>query len=84
MGNQVREYFIQVESLLNKYKDYIINGMQEKIKKLEKDQKPKVNPESGVIYIFKTSNSTGNSLYKIGRTNDLKKRLEYSSIVIST
>ena len=75
MGNQVRDYFIQVESLLNKYKDYIINGMQEKIKKLEKDQKPKVNPESGVIYIFKTANSTENSLYNIGRTKDLKKRL---------
>ena len=76
MGNQVRDYFIQVESLLNKYKDYIINGMQEKITKLEKDQKPKVNPESGVIYIFKTANITENSLYKIGRTKDLKKRLQ--------
>jgi len=76
MGNQVREYFIQVESLLNKYKDYIIDGMQDKITKLEKDQKPKVNPEKGVIYIFQTPNSTENSLYKIGRTKDLKKRLQ--------
>ena len=76
MGNQVREYFIQVESLLNKYKDYIIEGMQDKITKLEKDQKPKVNPEKGVIYIFQTPNSTENSLYKIGRTKDLKKRLQ--------
>ena len=75
-GNEVREYFIQVESLLNKYKDYIINGMQDKITKLEKDQKPKVNPEKGVIYIFRTPNSTENSLYKIGRTKDLKKRLQ--------
>ena len=81
MGNQVRDYFIQVESLLNKYKDYIINGMQEKITKLEKDQKPKVNPESGVIYIFKTANSTENSLYKIGRTKDLKKRLSSHQII---
>jgi phage anti-repressor protein/predicted GIY-YIG superfamily endonuclease len=76
MGNQVRDYFIQVESLLNKYKDYIIEGMQNKITKLEKDQKPKVNPESGVIYIFRTPNSSENSLYKIGRTKDLKKRLQ--------
>jgi phage anti-repressor protein/predicted GIY-YIG superfamily endonuclease len=75
-GNEVREYFIQVESLLNKYKDYIINGMQDKIIKLEKDQKPKLNPEKGVIYIFRTPNSTENSLYKIGRTKDLKKRLQ--------
>jgi len=75
-GNEVREYFIQVESLLNKYKDYIINGMKEKINKLEKDQKPKLNPSEGVIYIFQTPNTTENSLYKIGRTKDLKKRLQ--------
>jgi phage anti-repressor protein/predicted GIY-YIG superfamily endonuclease len=75
-GNEVREYFIQVESLLNKYKDYIIEGMKEKINKLEKNQKPKINPEKGVIYIFQTPNSAENSLYKIGRTKDLKKRLQ--------
>lgn len=75
-GNEVREYFIQVESLLDKYKDYIIKGMEEKITKLEKDQKPKINPQKGVIYIFKTPNSIENSLYKIGRTKDLKKRLQ--------
>lgn len=74
-GNEVREYFIQVESLLNKYKNYIIEGMQKKIKKLEKQQKPKINPKSGVIYIFQTPNSTDNSLYKIGRTKNLSKRL---------
>ena len=75
-GNEVREYFIQVESLLNKYKNYIIDGMQDKIKKLEKSQKPKINPEKGVIYIFQTPNSSENSLYKIGRTKDLKQRLK--------
>jgi phage anti-repressor protein len=75
-GNEVREYFIQVESLLYKYKDYIIEGMKEKITKLEKDQKPKINPEKGVIYIFQTPNSNENSLYKIGRTKDLKERLK--------
>ena len=51
-GNEVREYFIQVESLLNKYKDYIINGMKEKINKLEKDQKPKLNPSEKELFIF--------------------------------
>ena len=60
----------------DKYKDYIIKGMEEKITKLEKDQKPKINPQKGVIYIFKTPNSIENSLYKIGRTKDLKKRLQ--------
>jgi phage anti-repressor protein len=41
-GNEVREYFIKVEKTLFKYKDYIIQGLQEKIKKLENNQKPKV------------------------------------------
>ena len=50
--------------------------MKEKINKLEKNQKPKINPEKGVIYIFQTPNSNENSLYKIGRTKDLKQWLE--------
>jgi len=97
-GDEVREYFIQVESILNKYKNYIIEGMEDKIKKIQKGKKPKVNPEKGVIYVFKTPDTTDNNLYslskplvlindidnetkshylyKIGRTKDLKKRLQ--------
>ena len=75
-GDDVRNYFIDIELTLNKYKNYIIDGMKEKITKLEKDQKPKINPTEGVIYIFQTPNSKENSLYKIGRTKDLKKRLQ--------
>ena len=61
---------------LFKYKDYIIQGLQEKIKKLENNQKPKVYPKKGVIYAFETPNSPHNSLYKIGKTKDLKQRLK--------
>ena len=75
-GNEVREYFIQVESLLNKYKNYIIDGLETKIKKIQKGKKPLVNPEKGVIYVFKVPDTTDNNLYKIGRTQDLKKRLQ--------
>ena len=75
-GDEVREYFIKVEETLFKYKNYIIEGLEEKIKKLEKNQKPKVYPKSGVIYVFETPNSPQNSLYKIGKTKDLKQRLK--------
>lgn len=75
-GNEVREYFIKVEETLFKYKDYIIQGLQEKIKKLENNQKPKIYPKKGVIYVFETPNSPHNSLYKIGKTKDLKQRLK--------
>ena len=70
------EYFIKVEETLFKYKEYIIQGLEEKIKKLEQNQKPKVYPKRGVIYVFETPNSPQNSLYKIGKTKDLKQRLK--------
>ena len=54
--------------------------LQKKIKKLENNQKPKIIPEEGVIYIFKASDSGKNSLYKIGRTTNLKRRMtQYQS-----
>ena len=75
-GDDVRNYFIDVEYTLNKYKNYIIEGLSDKIDTIKKGKKPKVNPEKAIIYIFKTANSPENSLYKIGRTKDLTKRLQ--------
>ena len=75
-GDDVRNYFIDVEYTLNKYKNYIIEGLSEKIDTIKKGKKPKVNPERAVIYIFKTADTPENSLYKIGRTKDLTKRLQ--------
>jgi predicted GIY-YIG superfamily endonuclease/phage anti-repressor protein len=75
-GDNVRNYFIDVEYTLNKYKNYIIEGLSEKMDSIKKSRKPKVNPEKAIIYIFKTPDSKENSLYKIGRTKDLTKRLQ--------
>lgn len=75
-GNDVREYFIDVEYTLNKYKNYVIEGLSDKIDAVKKGRKPKINPEKAIIYIFKTADSPENSLYKIGRTKDLTKRLQ--------
>ena len=75
-GDDVRNYFIDVEYTLNKYKNYIIEGLSEKMDSIKKSRKPKVNPEKAIIYIFKTPDSKENSLYKIGRTKDLTKRLQ--------
>jgi hypothetical protein len=57
--------------------------MKEKVTKLEKQQKLKINQESGVIYIFQIHNSTENSLYKIGKKIDLSKRLSYRQSALS-
>ena len=70
---EVREYFYALEELIDKYKDYIIEGLKDKIIKLENNQKPKVNPSKGVIYIIQTVDDI--TLYKIGKTSNLKNRL---------
>jgi hypothetical protein len=75
-GDDVRNYFIDVETTLNKYKNYIIEGLSEKLSTIKKGRKPKINPEKAIIYIFKTADTPQNSLYKIGRTKDLTKRLQ--------
>ena len=73
-GEDVRRYFIEIEKALFKYQNYIIQGLQDKIKKLENNQKPKINPKKGVVYIFRALNEEA-TLYRIGRTINLKKRL---------
>jgi hypothetical protein len=70
---QVREYYYELEQVIDQYKEYIIKGLQEKIKTLENNQKPKINPSKGVIYIIQTSDGIGH--YKVGKTKNLKKRL---------
>jgi phage anti-repressor protein len=77
-GNEVRNYFINIEEVLYKFKDYIIKGLYDKIKKLENNQKPFINPKKGIIYVFKAMDNKNDdiTLYKIGRTFNLKKRLQ--------
>ena len=71
---QVREYYYELEQVIDQYKEYIIKGLEDKIKKLENNQKPKINPSKGVIYILETPDGLGH--YKVGKTKDLKQRLK--------
>ena len=71
---QVREYYYELEQIIDQYKEYIIKGLEDKIKKLENNQKPKINPSKGVIYILETSDGIGH--YKVGKTKNLKQRLK--------
>lgn len=70
---QVREYYYELEQVLDQYKEYIIKGLEDKIKTLENNQKPKINPMKGVIYIIQSSDGMGH--YKVGKTVNLRKRL---------
>ena len=73
MGGQVQQYFLDLEVALYKYKNYIIEGMNKKIDQLENNQKPKINANKKIIYVFRTLN-TDLTLYKIGKTINSKTR----------
>lgn len=73
IGNSVRQYFIDIELAFYKFKNHIIESLNNKIKQLENNQKPIINSNKGIIYIFKALN-TDLTLYKIGKTINAKKR----------
>ena len=73
-AKQVRKYFLAMEKLIKIYFINIKEEMYKKIGILENNQKPKVNISGGVIYILKALN-TDVTLYKLGKTSNLKDRL---------
>ena len=73
MGNNVRQYFIDIELAFYKFKNHIIESLNNKIKQLEINQKPKINTTKGIIYVLRALNADA-TLYKIGRTINSKKR----------
>ena len=70
---QIREFYYELENILDQYKNYIIEGLNQRINTLENNQKPLVNQKKGIIYIIETIDGIGH--YKIGKTTNLKKRL---------
>ena len=65
--------FIQVEALMVKYRDLLVNGMEHDIARLESSSRG-IAPTEGYIYVLRASTER-NSVYKIGRTRDLARRL---------
>ena len=75
-AEEVRSYFIELEAHLDKYKDYIIAGLTNKVAKYEAELKPV--PEittKGAIYVLETSEDL-DGVYKIGRTKNFADRLK--------
>ena len=75
IGKDVRQYFIEIERVLYKYKNYIIEGLQTKNKQLENNQKTKINTSKKMIYVFRALN-TDLTLYRIGKTINSKSRFK--------
>ena len=75
-ADEVRSYFVEIEHVLMKYRNDLVNGLETRIKDLEVNQKPKRNvaAKQGFIYILRASDQK-DSVYKIGRTMNLRNRL---------
>ncbi len=73
-AEEVRTYFIELEKLLNNYKNYIIDGMKSTINILENNQKPIPTNIKGCVYVLKSPKDI-NGIYRFGKTEDFKKRL---------
>jgi phage anti-repressor protein/predicted GIY-YIG superfamily endonuclease len=79
-AEDVRTYFIQLEALVIKYREQMMAGMEQEVSRMERNLKPKSpDDRAGYIYVIKAS-SERDSVYKIGRTKDLARRLsEYQT-----
>lgn len=75
-AEEVRTYFIQLESLLVRYKSVLLEGIKADEKRLVRALRPK-NPKdhAGYIYVIRVSPEKDN-VYKIGQTQDLHNRLK--------
>lgn len=73
-GEEVRTYFIELEKLINNYKNYIIEGLKSTVKILENNQKPIPKNIKGVIYILKSPKDI-DGIYRFGKTQDFVNRL---------
>ena len=73
-GEEVRTYFIELEKLINNYKNYIISGLNSTVKVLENNQKTVSINIKGVIYILKSPKDI-EGIYRFGKTEDFKNRL---------
>jgi phage anti-repressor protein len=73
-AEEVRTYFIEIEKLMNKYKNYIIEALNKQVGVLENNRKPIPNNKGGIIYVLKTDKDIID-LYKLGKTKKFKERI---------
>ena len=71
----VRSYYLQLEKLVDKYKDYIIRGLNKQLDIYKNNQKPIIDVKSGVIYVFAIASIDSKIKYKIGKSENVKHRV---------
>ena len=74
-AKEVRLYYRTVEKLLMDYYEDIQEQLQKELGLLKNNQKPKNAPKGGHVYILQAQNTTQKDMFKIGNSEDIKKRL---------
>jgi phage anti-repressor protein len=80
-AKEVRKYFLEMEKLVKKYHVIVKEQLLKQIGLLKGNQKSKANVKGGVIYVLEAQNNISSQqldsiLYKVGKTEDIKKRLK--------
>ena len=74
-AEEVRTYYLELEKLINNYKNYIIEGLQDTVNILENNQKEVSLKIKGTVYIIKSLKDI-DGIYRFGQTENFKKRLQ--------
>jgi hypothetical protein len=74
-ADKVREYYIEIEKLIDTYKDIIIKENNKKIQILENDLRKEKQPSGNICYIFEETDELNIKYYRLGQTRDLAKRM---------
>jgi hypothetical protein len=79
-AEEVKTYYLELEKIINNYKNYIIDGLKDTVDMLENNQKEIPSNIKGTVYILKSSKDI-NGIYRFGQTEDFKKRIQnYNSV----
>ena len=74
-AEEVRTYYLELEKLINNYKNYIIEGLQKTVNILENNQKEIPSNIKGTVYILQSPKDI-DGIYRFRQTEDFKKRLQ--------
>ena len=82
-AEKVRDYYLELEKLVDKYKDYLIEHMNKELDNknkqidiLKNDLKNDKLPNGDYIYVFEDVDELGILYYRIGLSSDLNKRFK--------
>ena len=74
-ADKIREYYLELEKLIDKYKDVIIEEKNKKIELLENDLKKDNFQVGNYSYIIEEKDEIGDTYFRIGQSKDLKTRM---------